>query len=62
MRIEIGKFDIQTAGTLFFGDADLPLMRFIIAPCCHEEDDASGDLGFPSSLKALALVKIYLNV
>ena len=49
MRIEVGEFEVQTASTLFSGDHDVPLMRFMNALYCPGEEDVRADLGFPSS-------------
>ncbi len=61
LRVEIGKFDIPAGDSLFLDDedAELPLMIFLKTLYSHEKEHTSEDLGFPSSLKALALVKVH---
>ncbi len=61
LRVEIGKLDISTGDPLFFDDehAELPLMILLKTLYSHEKEHTSENLGFPSSLKALALVKVH---
>ena len=60
LRVEIGEVDIHTTNTIFFDDAEFPLTRFLNALYREEEEEgASEELGFPSSLKAIALVNVH---
>ena len=62
LRVEIAEKNIRAANALSDAanddddDNDLPLTAFINALYRRDEGDASKALGFPSSLKALALV------
>ena len=59
LRVEIGEVDIHTTNTIFFDDAEFPLTRFLNALYREEEEEyASEEIGFPSSLKAIALVNV----
>ena len=62
LRVEIAEKNIRAANALSDAanddndDNDLPLTTIINALYRHDEGDASKAQGFPSSLKALALV------
>lgn len=59
LRVEIAKIDIRAANTLSDDEDGLPLMTFMDALYRREEGHANDDLGFPPSLKALALVDLH---
>lgn len=59
LRVEIAKTDVRAIDALSDDGDDLPFKTFIDALYHREEKDASEELGFPSSLKALALSNVH---
>ena len=61
LRVEIAERDIRAANTFSDdeNDNDLPLTVFVNALYRRDEGEAGKALGFPSSLKALALVNLH---
>lgn len=58
LRVEVGNGDLKGPDSPYEEGEDLPLMRFMIALCCQEDEHAGGDPGCSSSLKLLALTQV----
>ena len=61
LRVEIAKADIRTVDALSDDGDDLPFKTFIDALYRREEEHGSEELGFPSSLKSLALSNVHYH-